>query len=166
MFKLRVAFTIVSILFVLVACQEADFETETNTTLPLNPSDELFTGEDMQGELRTCNDNQDLICSQVFTESDQYALECQRDGNLAVACGCHDWICVDMDEISEKPIRTEIGYNIDGDVESCEPFDYTENGEEVFCTSIFTDEDQFAIDCQEAGHKAVMCGCHKYICVE
>lgn len=167
MIKFKIALSAISLLFLFVACQEGDFQNdEVSTTRPLTSGTSAFSGLDMEGNERTCNDHSDLICSQVFTESDQYALDCQREGNLAVACGCHDWICVDMEEISDRPVQFEIGYNIEGEVESCQPFENKVQGDEVFCSSVFTEEDQFAIDCQEAGHKAVMCGCHKYICVE
>lgn len=55
-----------------------------------------FTGTDMNGNSKTCKDvSATTICSSMFTPSDQYALTCKNNGNTAVMCGCHDWICVE-----------------------------------------------------------------------
>ena len=33
------------------------------------------------------------------------------------------------------------------------------------CTEIFTQADKFALDCREAGNRAIQCGCHEWICI-
>lgn len=52
-----------------------------------------------------------------------------------------------------------VGYDIQGKYRSCNipPKD-------LACTEIFGPGDQYAIDCAKAGGKALMCGCHVYLC--
>ena len=59
-------------------------------------SSQNFVGVDMSASIRTCKDRFDqLTCSEEFSESDAFALDCERSGKFAIQCGCHDWICVD-----------------------------------------------------------------------
>lgn len=67
---------------------------EEQDTRPL--SSQSFVGVDMSSSLRTCRDRFDeLSCSEEFTVSDAFALDCERSGKFAIQCGCHDWICVE-----------------------------------------------------------------------
>lgn len=55
-----------------------------------------FVGLDVDGTLRSCIDKFDqLSCTKKFSDSDAFALSCERSGKYAIQCGCHDWICVD-----------------------------------------------------------------------
>ena len=161
-------------MFSFYACQEVldqtGAEADLTERLVVEPP-ELFLnsylGIDIEGNEKSCKDMDDLFCSEEFTDSDQYALDCQRNGDVAIQCACHDWICVDSDNLKnqEKPLRVT-GRDIDGNIDSCEPFDYRVDGQEVMCTMEFTEEDQFAIDCQADGYEVVQCGCHKFLCLE
>lgn len=56
------------------------------------------TGRDINGEERSCVPApNDLICTQEFTPGDQFAQDCEASGMEAVACGCHDYICVEKE---------------------------------------------------------------------
>lgn len=158
-------------MMILVACQEVLYDSsqteswEHAVTMP-GRAENLFAGYDIDGNERSCEDLDDMFCSDEFTESDQYALDCQRGGNVAIQCSCHDWICVDKQTLEHEDESVEItGYDIDGNIDSCKPFDYRVDGQQVACTMVFTEEDQFAIDCQAEGHEVVQCGCHKYLCL-
>lgn len=65
-----------------------------------------YIGFDMNDNLKQCRDRFDTLnCPQEFTESDAFALNCEREGKYAIQCGCHDWICVeemDLDLIHKK----------------------------------------------------------------
>ena len=52
-------------------------------------------GVDFEGNLKSCSPaKSDLICTEVFTQEDAFAVQCEKDGHEAVQCGCHDWICI------------------------------------------------------------------------
>ena len=167
--QLKVLFLFIISMFTLLACQEV---VENNLRDPDSVIDtpglkaQEYIGYDMYGNERACSDLDDTFCSEVFTESDQYGLDCQRDGNLAIQCGCHDWICVDKSEIDLIDSNQATGIDINGEVDSCVPMSEQEDSEFIACTMEFTDEDQFAIDCQADGHRAVQCSCHKFLCLE
>ena len=62
-----------------------------------------FLGTDVSDNKRECVDKfETLECSQEFTESDQFALECERSGQFAIQCNCHDWICVEKISSAKK----------------------------------------------------------------
>ena len=62
-----------------------------------------FLGPDFKGDEKECTDKfETLECSQEFTESDQFALECERSGKFAIQCSCHDWICVEIVSSAKK----------------------------------------------------------------
>lgn len=86
-----------------------------------------------------------------FGPRDAFAEECKERGFEAIACGCHDYICLDRE--------VQTGFDIDGKPRSCEAM-----SQELACSEEFTPEDQFAIDCREEGKEAVQCGCHDFIC--
>ena len=53
-----------------------------------------FTGVDYQGKAKSCSPSENKVCTEIFTPSDQYALDCKDQGKKAIQCDCHDWICV------------------------------------------------------------------------
>ncbi len=56
-----------------------------------------FTGEDYQGNTRTCEDKFGTVnCTTMFTDSDAFANNCVDNGDKAVMCACHDWICISL----------------------------------------------------------------------
>lgn len=59
----------------------------------------------------------------------------------------------------DTPLAT--GVDVNGKTRSCED----QSDSNLNCTMIFTEADQFANDCKALGSKAIMCGCHDYICV-
>ena len=62
-----------------------------------NFSDNLdnLIGIDYKGNQRTCTQiSADINCTFVFTESDQFKQQCEAEGYKAIACACHDWICI------------------------------------------------------------------------
>jgi hypothetical protein len=125
-------------------------------------ADESFVGEDIDGETRRCVESSQFTCTEIFTEEDQYGLDCLRDGDIAIQCGCHDWIC-----ISEDPFDIDKhGFDINGDPKSCVPVNLKSNNDFIACTMDFNPEDQFGTDCEAAGHEAIKCGCHDWLCVE
>lgn len=133
------------ILLILSAC---------NTSEVSRPvSSRSYQGLDMESQARSCKENPKLICDASFGPAEQFAEDCRAQGKKAIACDCHDYICVNSD------LRT--GFDIDGAPRSCSPA-----SSELICTSEYTQEDQFADDCREAGFEAVQCGCHDYICVK
>ena len=113
----------------------------------------VFQGLDIDGLPRKCTEKPNLICDMSFGPGDQFAEDCRAQGKKAIACDCHDYICVNSD------LRT--GVDIDGAPRTCSPA-----SSDLICTSEYTQEDQFAEDCREAGFEAVQCGCHDFICIK
>jgi hypothetical protein len=116
-------------------------------------SSKSYLGLDMGGQARSCKENPNLICYSSFGPGEQFAEDCLASGNKAIACDCHDYICIIPD------LRT--GVDINGAQRSCSPASI-----ELICTNEHTIEDQFAEDCRDAGFESVKCGCHDYICVK
>lgn len=56
----------------------------------------LVQGRDLQGHIRACHPMapDEFICTQEFTEGDQFAIDCVAKGGEAIACGCHDYLCI------------------------------------------------------------------------
>ena len=99
--------TIIVIFALIISCGKMKTVTKTSSSSQTQdiineaPSDhnksdtDGLTGEDIQGQLRTCIDQSaTMTCTMVFTPSDSYANECRSNGFKAVMCACHDWICV------------------------------------------------------------------------
>ncbi|AYF43992.1 hypothetical protein BALOs_0982 [Halobacteriovorax sp. BALOs_7] len=56
---------------------------------------ETVVGVDRQGMKRSCRPMKEgASCTEIFTEDEAFAERCQEKGGVAVACGCHDYICV------------------------------------------------------------------------
>lgn len=56
---------------------------------------EAIVGVDRSGEKRSCIPmKEESSCTEIFTEDEAFAEKCQDKGGIAVACGCHDYICV------------------------------------------------------------------------
>lgn len=53
-----------------------------------------FQGKDYLGKTRTCAPMDQKMCTEIFTRSDQFSVECRDQGHKAIQCDCHDWICV------------------------------------------------------------------------
>ena len=73
-----------------------DGSTDTDTdTDGVTTTSNSFTGEDYQGNTRTCENKFGTVnCTAMFTDSDAFANNCVSNGDKAVMCACHDWICV------------------------------------------------------------------------
>lgn len=122
-----------------------------------------YKGLDLEGNERQCIDQFGSICTSEFTESDQFAFDCEDNGDFPVQCGCHDWICVTKEYSKTPPVKNTLyGYDISGTLSECSKFD----SNKVMCTEVFTDEDQFAMNCRDAGFTATQCGCHSWVCSE
>lgn len=77
--------------------EAAPVEDEGNNTTGggVTTTSNSYTGEDYQGNTRTCEDKASTTsCTQMFTDSDAFANNCVSNGDKAVMCACHDWICV------------------------------------------------------------------------
>ena len=138
-------FFLVFIIFTISACDS------TKVTEP--SQSKVVQGLDMDGLPKKCTENPNLTCDLSFGPGDQFALDCQAQGKKAIACDCHDYICVDAE------VRS--GVDINGDARSCSPV-----SSDAICTSEYTQDDEFADDCRESGFEAVHCGCHDYICIK
>jgi hypothetical protein len=59
-------------------------------------AEKLVSGLDSKGIPRACHPMRpdDDICTSEFTEGDQYAVDCVAKGGEAIACGCHDYLCI------------------------------------------------------------------------
>ena len=132
---------------------------DPNTSKTVSKStdeDTVYTGLDIDGRYRSCKQMSALVaCTEIFGPEEEYAAECEASGNLVITCNCHDYICVD--ENLTLPIY---GEDINGDVRSCEGM-----AKDTMCTMVFTEGDQFALDCEENGGTSFQCGCHDYICL-
>lgn len=152
--------------FFFYACEEVDIANidsgnETKSEQALIAKKPVFTGIDFNGNEKSCSDKySEQICSMDFTLSDAYALNCERDGNMAIACGCHDWICVTAQQVPPEDL-VQYGLDIMGEESSCTPMSETAD---FACTDVFTEQDQFAIDCEESGDRPIQCGCHQFLC--
>lgn len=60
-------------------------------------------------------------------------------------------------ENANRPLKA--GFDQEGRERSCQ-----EMLPDTACTMSFEPGDQFGADCREAGHEAIQCGCHDYIC--
>jgi len=55
---------------------------------------ESFTGYDLSGKKRTCQEKKpNIFCSQSIEPSDEFAFRCKKLGHTAFTCGCHDHLC-------------------------------------------------------------------------
>ncbi|MBA2403964.1 MAG: hypothetical protein H0V66_04265 [Bdellovibrionales bacterium] len=132
---------------VLMGCENKG---EDLPEVSIQPQRVSYVGTDIDGERRVCEASPNLTCTAIFTPEDQFANDCEDRGYQAVACGCHDYICLD---------GSEAGLDLDGNHRSCNPMPA-----ETFCSMEFTEEDQFAFDCRASGRKSIQCGCHDWIC--
>ncbi|MCE3011970.1 MAG: hypothetical protein LW878_02795 [Proteobacteria bacterium] len=112
-----------------------------------------YQGLDLYGSTKKCTEKPNLICDTSFGPGDQFALDCMAQGKKAIKCDCHDYICV------EAEVRS--GVDINGNPRSCSPV-----SKDIICTTQYTQDDQFADDCHDAGFESVQCGCHDYICIK
>ena len=53
-----------------------------------------YTGKDFKGNEKTCSQVKPEACTEIFTEADQFAETCKKDGKKVIQCGCHDYICL------------------------------------------------------------------------
>jgi hypothetical protein len=110
-------------------------------------------GHDRFGNIRLCVNDPDIQCPAVINEAEEaFAQSCREQGNTVSSCGCHHYVC-------DAPIYTGIDYL--GETRSCTPIN-----QNVMCTMIFTESDQFALDCEKEGGKAITCDCHDHICIK
>jgi len=52
------------------------------------------------------------------------------------------------------------GLDYEGNKKTCSPM------KDTMCTEIFTPSDDYGLKCKDAGHKAIQCGCHDWICIK
>jgi hypothetical protein len=125
-----------------------------------------FTGIDVKGNTRTCTEmTEDNICTMEFTESDQYALDCEEEGKLAVQCGCHDYICVDNEknfqDIAPVESKEYYGTNAEGVYRACRPMDQDKQ-----CDVQLDHVQIYAQNCRAEGHEVVWCSCAEVLCLD
>ncbi len=74
------------------------------TSCALKSAEEIqtFTGLDKDGQKRACHPltPNEVICTLEYSEGDAYADDCRAKGGQVVQCGCHDYLCL---SIEEKP---------------------------------------------------------------
>lgn len=112
-------------------------------------------GVDRQGNSRVCFNDPDTTChtsALADIDEEEFASRCTDSGNVAHKCGCNEYIC------EEKTFK---GFDIEGKERSCKPM-----ASDIACTLEFTDEDQFAVECEDNGNEVIQCGCHDYICLK
>jgi hypothetical protein len=123
-----------------------------------------FKGVDLNGQERTCRPTQDdLICTQEFTDNDQFALDCENNGGQAIQCGCHDYICTFPEEISSDKISNAkeiLGTNQDGIKRSCRP------EKNLNCPTEISRAHVYAQNCREEGHAVAWCSCDEVLCID
>lgn len=132
-----------------------------------------FTGLDINGQKRTCKEiAPDIACTMVFTENDQFALDCENDGAMAVQCGCHDYICVsnsnfssnlqddDSNEKSPDSINEFFGTNQEGIATSCIP------EKDIVCPTVINHLQVYALNCKEEGYDVAWCNCNEVLCLD
>lgn len=57
--------------------------------------EQIFIGVDINGDVRGCYAMDKRVkCSEIFDSNDFFAANCREEGNVAIQCGCHDYICV------------------------------------------------------------------------
>jgi hypothetical protein len=52
-------------------------------------------GYSIEGKQETCEKEMDpnMMCTQQFTEQDQFAIDCREKGGQALQCACHHYLC-------------------------------------------------------------------------
>ena len=58
------------------------------------PAKGFYRGVDYQGDTKDCKLMEAKMCTEIFTQEDQFSVDCQDKGHKAIQCDCHDWICV------------------------------------------------------------------------
>ena len=152
--------SLVLIFFILLSSCKVD-QSNSKNGINSGPSDkndgQIYTGLDIDGNYRSCLEiSGETACTLIFGPEEEYSSECEANGDKSITCDCHDYICVD--ENLDLPVY---GKDIDGNMRSCEGI-----SKDIACTEIFTEEDQFALDCEQEGGTAFQCGCHDFICIE
>ena len=147
-------------IFLLFGCKlpfgSDDHSRSDNAISKTVDEDTIYTGLDIDGRYRSCKQMSALTaCTEIFGPEEEYATSCEVSGDLVITCDCHDYICVD-----ENLTTPVYGKDINGDVRSCEGM-----AKDTICTMVFTEGDQFSLDCEENGATSFQCGCHDYICL-
>ena len=140
------------ILFILAAC---NFFSDNVSDLPVK-DEKVYTGLDINGNFRSCQKlSSNSACTAIYGPEDAFADECESNGDKAIACDCHDYICVD------KNFNGEIkGIDINGEERSCSTIPLGKP-----CDEVFTPGDQYGVDCKNQGGNPFQCDCHDYICI-
>lgn len=142
------------ILLILLAsgCKEGSSGVESEA----QSSEITYVGLDINGDYKSCKPmDESIACTEIFGENEVFAKSCEDAGDMAITCECHDYICVSGESSGEAT-----GIDIDGNERTCEPMPI-----DSICTMVFTQGDQYALDCTEKGGTSFQCGCHDYICL-
>ena len=119
-------------------------------------SEDMQKGFDLAGNPKSCKAMpSSTVCTMVYTESDNFAARCRKEGFKATQCGCHDYIC-------SKKLATaddvKTGYDMEGKKRSCVEFSV------AACTRILTESDRYKAECLKRGLKVYSCDCHDHLC--
>ena len=125
-----------------------------------------YQGLDKNGKLKECTPmSLDVVCTMEFTDGDQFAMDCEDDGNTAIQCGCHDYICVDDNQavapVEELSNEESFGSNQEGIRRSCLPM-----SEDKVCPTVLNRAQIFAQNCRSEGYEVTWCSCDEVLCLD
>lgn len=144
------------IFFCLILCSCKKSTDNVDISDKDNLDNTTYIGIDFNGKYKSCQEISNSVgCTEIFGPEEEYAQECERQGQTVITCDCHDYICV-----SGNSTGSATGTDIDGIEKTCPPV-----SSDLVCTMVFTPGDQYALDCVELGGIAFQCGCHDYICL-
>lgn len=80
---------------ILISCG-ADMMKKTSSTSGANAiKSGTYTGLDINGLTKSCSGlPANVACTMEYGPGDQYANNCRNNNKTAIACSCHDYICV------------------------------------------------------------------------
>lgn len=65
------------------------------TSCQMEEKKATYTGLDFKGNSKTCSQMKEAACTEIYTEADDYAMKCKKEGKKVIQCDCHDFICLD-----------------------------------------------------------------------
>lgn len=143
--------------FILAGCDEGTTP-ETDALIRL-PASVTYQGFDINGKYTDCTVESTNACTEVYGPDEEFMDECASRGYEVFTCGCHSYLC--KENIVKEVLAEREGIDIEGVIRSCTPL-----AEGTVCTEVFTEEDAYAVQCEEDGGEAVQCGCHDWICIK
>ncbi len=142
----------------------ASSEADSNVADTAEDDDVLATtsvaGFDLNGVAKNCEPlAAGTVCTTIYTPADAFGAQCRDSGATATKCDCHDFICSENIVVGTISTEAVTGFDLNGLSQTCTPVPAN-----TICTTIYTPEDAFGMQCRDSGAIVTKCDCHQFIC--